>query len=279
MKEGQSFEVVVNEKDTIIVSAIEKASSFGQPRQGNGTGVSIKGQDETANHSDAISKRNSSSSTTTISLSFDEIEYSCCIETCSEILLSNSDDAADASSALDNHGKAEDDDISCSESQAAHESCTWRKLQFEPTLPISLKFEDIKYKVPGVKGEKRSKAENYILDGITGLVHPGELLALMAPSGGGKTTLLNLLSGRVKFDSGTITYNDQPYSKSLKRRIGFVLQDDVAFPHLTVKETLTYAALLRLPNTLPTQQKKERAMTVITELGLERRFIILMEGV
>lgn len=56
-------------------------------------------------------------------------------------------------------------------------------------------------------------------------------------------------------------------------RIGFVLQDDVVFPHLTVKETLTYAALLRLPNTLTKQQKKERAISVICELGLERCFL------
>lgn len=53
-------------------------------------------------------------------------------------------------------------------------------------------------------------------------------------------------------------------------RIGFVTQDDVLFPHLTVKETLTYAALLRLPKTLTKQQKEERAMDVISELGLER---------
>ncbi|KAG4211605.1 hypothetical protein ERO13_A02G107103v2 [Gossypium hirsutum] len=149
------------------------------------------------------------------------------------------------------------------------ESHTWKKLGFEPTLPICLKFEDVTYKVT-VKGEKTPDANKYILHEITGLVHPGEVLALMGPSGGGKTTLLNLLSGRIKLDSGTITYNNQPYSKSLKWRIGFVLQDDVAFPHLTVKETLTYAALLRLPNTLTMQQKKERATCVISELGLER---------
>ena len=53
-------------------------------------------------------------------------------------------------------------------------------------------------------------------------------------------------------------------------RIGFVTQDDVLFPHLTVKETLTYAALLRLPKTMTKQQKKERALDVIFELGLER---------
>ncbi|XP_068650319.1 ABC transporter G family member 22-like [Aristolochia californica] len=94
----------------------------------------------------------------------------------------------------------------------------------------------------------------------------------MGPSGCGKTTLLNLLSGRLSDPAmtGSITYNDQPYSKVLKRSIGFVTQDDVLFPHLTVKETLTYAALLRLPKTLPKQQKQERAMDVICELGLER---------
>ncbi|CAB4289194.1 unnamed protein product [Prunus armeniaca] len=143
-----------------------------------------------------------------------------------------------------------------------------RKLHVEPTLPIYLKFEDVKHKV-AAKGVKSSNAE-YILHGISGSVLPGEVLALMGPSGGGKTTLLNLLSGRVKLNSGTITYNDQPYTKSLKRRIGYVMQDDLLFPHLTVKETLTYAALLRLPITLTRNQKEERAMDVINELGLER---------
>ncbi|MBA0580779.1 hypothetical protein Gorai_022983, partial [Gossypium raimondii] len=52
--------------------------------------------------------------------------------------------------------------------------------------------------------------------------------------------------------------------------IGFVTQDDVLFPHLTVKETLTYAALLRLPLTLTKQQKEKRALDVIYELGLDR---------
>lgn len=80
-----------------------------------------------------------------------------------------------------------------------------------------MQFQDVKYKVVA-KGVENSDIEKYILHGITGSVHPGEVLALMGPSGGGKTTLLNLLSGRVKSNSGTITYNDQPYANSLKRR-------------------------------------------------------------
>ncbi|KAJ8541532.1 hypothetical protein K7X08_002348 [Anisodus acutangulus] len=149
------------------------------------------------------------------------------------------------------------------------DSCSWRRIQIEPTLHIRLKFQDVKYTV-AQKRVENSDAEKCILQGVSGSACPGEILALMGPSGGGKTTLLKLLSGKVKYDSGMITYNDQPYNKSLKQRIGFVLQDDVVFPNLTVKETLIYAALLRLPNTLSKEQKKERAIRVINELGLER---------
>ncbi|XP_062216757.1 ABC transporter G family member 22-like isoform X2 [Phragmites australis] len=142
-----------------------------------------------------------------------------------------------------------------------------KKLMTEPTLPIYLKFAEVKYKV-AVKGSPRE-----ILSGISGSASPGEVLALMGPSGSGKTTLLSILGGRAGGAGaveGSISYNDEPYSKSLKRRIGFVTQDDVLFTHLTVKETLTYAALLRLPRTMTRQQKEERAMDIIYELGLER---------
>ncbi|CAK7342141.1 unnamed protein product [Dovyalis caffra] len=144
------------------------------------------------------------------------------------------------------------------------------KFQTEPTLPIYLKFTEVTYKVI-IKG-MTSAEEKDILNGISGSVDPGEVLALMGPSGSGKTTLLNLLGGRLNQPTvgGSITYNDQPYSKFLKSRIGFVTQDDVLFPHLTVRETLTYAALLRLPKTMTKEQKQKRAIDVIYELGLER---------
>ncbi|XP_028777516.1 ABC transporter G family member 22 isoform X2 [Neltuma alba] len=144
------------------------------------------------------------------------------------------------------------------------------KFQTEPTLPIFLKFKDVSYKVV-IKGMTTSE-EKDILNGITGSVNPGEVLALMGPSGSGKTTLLNLLGGRLiqSTAGGSITYNDQPYSKYLKSKIGFVTQDDVLFPHLTVKETLTYSARLRLPDTFTKDQKEKRALDVIYELGLDR---------
>lgn len=82
-----------------------------------------------------------------------------------------------------------------------------------------MQFTDVTYKVV-IKG-MRTNEEKDILNGITGAVNPGEVLALMGPSGSGKTTLLKLLGGRVIQPTvgGSITYNDQPYSKFLKSRL------------------------------------------------------------
>ena len=113
--------------------------------------------------------------------------------------------------------------------------------------------------------------EKTILKGITGMVCPGELLAMLGPSGSGKTTLLSALGGRLHGKlTGKITYNDQPFSGSIKRRTGFVAQNDILYPHLTVTETLLFTALLRLPNSLTYTEKYQHVEQVIAELGLTR---------
>ncbi|XP_050215722.1 ABC transporter G family member 26 [Mercurialis annua] len=156
-------------------------------------------------------------------------------------------------------------------------------------LPIFLKFEDVEYKVKNSRASSGNPVKavvskvasqlhleqdhcKNILKGITGSIGPGEILALMGPSGSGKTTLLKIIGGRLLTDNvkGTISYNDIPYNAALKRRIGFVTQDDVLFPQLTVEETLVFAAFLRLPGNMSRQQKYARVEIIMKELGLER---------
>eukprot|EP00249_Psilotum_nudum_P018413 c26792_g1_i1 orf=1348-2817(-) len=144
-------------------------------------------------------------------------------------------------------------------------------------LPICLKFVDVRYKLvlkQQVKWKRQVIVEKEILHGITGSVAAGEMLAVMGPSGSGKTTLLNVLGGRslghANILTGTVTYNDQRQNKGFKRRTGFVTQDDVLYSYLTVRETLTYAALLRLPKSLTKLEKIERAETVIEQLRLKK---------
>ncbi|KAI3457490.1 hypothetical protein Pfo_014153 [Paulownia fortunei] len=141
--------------------------------------------------------------------------------------------------------------------------------------PVTLKFEDIVYNVKTGQGgflkKNANSEEKLILKGITGVVRPGEMLAMLGPSGSGKTTLLTALGGRlVGHLGGSITYNGKPFSNAMKRNTGFVTQDDVLYPHLTVTETLVYTALLRLPRTLSKEQKEQHAEAVINQLGLSR---------
>lgn len=144
-------------------------------------------------------------------------------------------------------------------------------------MKCCMQFEDVGYSVKLGAMESNyftssePKQTRALLNGVTGIVKPGELLAMLGPSGSGKTTLLTALAGRLPGKvSGTITYNGQPFSSSMRRKTGFVTQDDILYPHLTVLETLTYAALLRLPKKLNKQEKMEQADLVIMELGLTR---------
>lgn len=92
---------------------------------------------------------------------------------------------------------------------------------------------------------------------------------MMGPSGSGKTTLLTAIGGRLGGRlEGTISYNNKPFSNKIKRNIGFVTQDDILLPHLTVTETLVFTALLRLPNALTKHQKLAHAEAVLSQLGL-----------
>ncbi|WOL12965.1 hypothetical protein Cni_G21734 [Canna indica] len=149
--------------------------------------------------------------------------------------------------------------------------------------PLFLKFENVVYKVKTTTttttttghssrgGKSVKQSEKVILKGISGSALPGEMTVMLGPSGSGKTTLLTLLGGRVSTThrlTGSITYNGSPFSSSLKRGIGFVTQDDLLYPHLTVDETLYYTALLRLPKTHTREEKAKLAEAVMEQLGL-----------
>lgn len=78
-----------------------------------------------------------------------------------------------------------------------------------------------------------SEQEPYVLDGVSFRVEPGESVAIVGPSGGGKTTLLNLLLGVLPVTEGEILLDGQDVQRAgpdLVRAVaGTVLQDDVLF--------------------------------------------------
>ena len=99
----------------------------------------------------------------------------------------------------------------------------------------------------------------------------GSLTAIIGGSGSGKTSMLNALSHRLKGarleQSGTVLYNGN--SKLSSIRSAYVIQQDVLLPTLTVRETLAYAAELRLPPPTTAAQRHQIVEDVILELGLK----------
>ncbi|KAJ2723674.1 hypothetical protein GGI07_002469 [Coemansia sp. Benny D115] len=135
----------------------------------------------------------------------------------------------------------------------------------ESVAPI-LSWNNLDYDVKTKHGVRR------VLHGISGSVYPGELVAIMGSSGAGKTTLLNVLAGRVQGGRlyGDITFNGSKRDPhTFKRQLAFVEQDDLMYPQLTVSETLTTSAELRLSDTKYTKQEKhDRVDTVMRQLRL-----------
>ena len=123
---------------------------------------------------------------------------------------------------------------------------------------------------------KVGSQQKQILDGISGSLKGGEVCALMGPSGAGKTSLLNVLAGRVRTRGttrvdGSILLDNQSISGSaLRKRIAYVMQQDILTPTQTVRESLWFSANLRLPSSYTKQQKHELVEKTLKDLGLEK---------
>ena len=97
----------------------------------------------------------------------------------------------------------------------------------------------------------------------------GELLAIMGGSGTGKTTLLSLLNGTLKPQSGSITINGHDISEpDAKALIGFVPQDDLLIEELTVYQNLWFTAKLCFEG-MSEEDLDKRVMKTLKDLGLD----------
>mmetsp|Transcript_27897 Transcript_27897/g.32160 ORF Transcript_27897/g.32160 Transcript_27897/m.32160 type:complete len:678 (+) Transcript_27897:116-2149(+) len=119
---------------------------------------------------------------------------------------------------------------------------------------------------------KKGPTLKTILNEVSGCANPGEIMALMGPSGSGKTSLLDALSGRSQFNSGKIVFNNiqvtRTVMKKLKSKIAYVKQNDIFFTHLTVRDQLTYTALLRLPPSYSKVEKHAEVDRILVQLRL-----------
>lgn len=123
-----------------------------------------------------------------------------------------------------------------------------------------------------LKNISKKFKDRQILSDFNLTIEENKILAIVGPSGGGKTTLLRMLAGLEKIDSGEIIYNGEslPIDELEKRNLlGFVFQDFQLFPHLTVLENLVLSPIKTM--NMEKNDAEKKAIELLKKLGLEKQ--------
>jgi ABC-type lipoprotein export system ATPase subunit len=115
-----------------------------------------------------------------------------------------------------------------------------------------------------------------VLDNLNLEVNEGDSIAIMGPSGSGKTTLLNIIGLLDKPDSGIITFRgvsigsfkDDESAMYRNENIGFVFQDHLLLPHLTVSENISLPLLASKNTPVELSAKMNRIKILMERTGI-----------
>lgn len=119
-----------------------------------------------------------------------------------------------------------------------------------------------------------------ILDGVSFALPPSSMLAVVGPTGAGKSTLLKAITGFRPPDEGSVLIDGHDLYANfdeLRLRIGYVPQDDILHPQLTIRRALRYGAELRFPAETTVEERDARVEEVMSELGLTERADLQIE--
>ena len=119
----------------------------------------------------------------------------------------------------------------------------------------------------------KSYGDLHVLVGVNETIHKGEVVSIIGPSGGGKSTFLRCLNlleqptdGKVYFKDQDITDKKLNISK-YRQQIGMVFQNFNVFPNMTVLENITLTPMLE--KKIPKAQAEAEAMALLRRVGLE----------
>eukprot|EP01018_Ginkgo_biloba_P031439 Gb_04571 [translate_table: standard] len=131
-----------------------------------------------------------------------------------------------------------------------------------PFQPLAISFMDVQYFVDmpeEMKALGASEKRLQLLKDLTGAFRPGILTALMGVSGAGKTTLMDVLSGRKTggYIEGDIRISGFPKVQQTFARVsGYCEQNEIHSPQITVRESLLFSAYLRLSPEIDSKSKQ-----------------------
>ena len=116
----------------------------------------------------------------------------------------------------------------------------------------------------------------HVLRGVNLDVHEGEVVVIIGPSGGGKSTFLRCVnfleeptSGSITIDGDTLTSSHHPKINEIRREVGMVFQRFNLFPHMTVLENLMLAPIK--VRKITKQEAEETAKYYLQKVGLAEK--------
>ena len=126
-----------------------------------------------------------------------------------------------------------------------------------------------------VENLHKSFGDLEVLRGVNCLVEKGDVISVIGPSGGGKSTFLRCMyllekptEGHIYFDGVDLTNKNVDIDR-YRQRIGFVFQSFNLFPHMTVLDNLTVAPIML--KTKSKEEAEERGMQLLSRVGLKEK--------
>lgn len=121
-----------------------------------------------------------------------------------------------------------------------------------------------------LKNVNKSFGSKKVINNLDLVIPDGQILAIVGPSGGGKTTLLRTLAGLETADSGTFLLDGSPFdptsSKQQEQVVGVVFQDFQLFPHLSVLDNITIGPRLVLKQDKDTYTDKANHLAKLLDI-------------
>ncbi|WP_297818031.1 amino acid ABC transporter ATP-binding protein [uncultured Lactobacillus sp.] len=136
-------------------------------------------------------------------------------------------------------------------------------------------------KVLELKDVNKSFGSKHVINNLSLSLNKGEILSIIGPSGAGKTTLMRIIAGLEKADSGHFFHYGQEFDPAMRENhlVGMVFQDYNLFPNLTVEQNITLAPIM--VNKLDQKKAADLATQVMQQLeisGLAKSYPYQLSG-
>jgi sulfate transport system ATP-binding protein len=118
------------------------------------------------------------------------------------------------------------------------------------------------------------------LDDVSLSVPDGSLTALLGPSGGGKSTLLRVIAGLERPDTGDVFFSKQPVTglPPQQREVGFVFQHYAAFKHMTVRDNIAFGLKIRKRPKSEVRERVDELLALVHLQGFAERYPSQLSG-